>query len=47
MAAVPAAAQDAMRLPNAATLFGGRMTANTFDEVLVLDDVGWRDANLG
>lgn len=46
LVAVPAAAQDATRLPTAVTLFGGRMTKNNFDELLKLNDVGWRDANL-
>ncbi|HYG86027.1 MAG TPA: hypothetical protein VD978_07190 [Azospirillum sp.] len=46
VAAVPTAAQDATRLPTAVTLFGGRMTDKNFDEVLTLNDVGWRDANL-
>ncbi|WP_029010526.1 hypothetical protein [Azospirillum halopraeferens] len=45
-AAGPAAARDAALPPNALTLFGARMTDNTFDEVLTGRNIGWIDATL-
>lgn len=46
LAASPAMAQDAARLPWAVTLFGGRMTGNDFHEILTVNDVDLRESYL-